>query len=77
MVDFDSPTGKGAVGIVEGKRVALGNAKFLGELGVGVAGLSNQAEELRIDGATAIFMAVDGRVAGVFAIADPVKAFDT
>ena len=73
VVDFDSPTGKGAVGIVEGKRVALGNAKFLGELGVGVTGLSNQAEELRIDGATAIFMAVDGRVAGVFAIADPVK----
>ena len=73
VVDFDSPTGKGAVGIVEGKRVALGNAKFLGELGVGVTGLSNQAEELRIDGATAIFMAVDGHVAGVFAIADPVK----
>ena len=74
VVDFDSPTGRGAVGIVDGKRVSLGNAKFLGELGVNVAGLSDQAEELRKDGATAIFMAVDGNVAGVLAIADPVKA---
>jgi P-type Cu+ transporter len=74
VVDFDSPTGKGAVGVVDGRRIALGNAKFLGELGVDVAGLSDQAEELRKDGATAIFMAVDGKVAGVLAIADPVKA---
>jgi Cu+-exporting ATPase len=72
--DFDSPTGKGALGKVEGKRIALGNAKFLAELGVDVASLSGQAEELRKDGATAIFMAVDGTVAGVLAIADPVKA---
>ena len=74
VVDFNSPTGRGAVGIVEGKGVALGNAKFLDELGVRVTGLSNQAEELRSDGATAIFLAVDGKVAGVLAIADPVKA---
>ena len=72
--DFDSPTGKGALGKVEGKRIALGNAKFLAELGVDVAGLAGQAEELREEGATAIFMAVDGAVAGVLAIADPVKA---
>ena len=57
--DFDSPTGKGALGNVEGKRIALGNAKFLAELGVDVAELAGQAEELRKDGATAIFMAVD------------------
>jgi Cu+-exporting ATPase len=74
VTDFDSPTGRGAVGSVDGKKVALGNAKFLGELGVDVTGLSSQAEELRKDGATAIFMAVDGKVAGVLAIADPVKA---
>jgi Cu+-exporting ATPase len=74
VVDFDSPTGRGAVGSVEGKRIALGNAKFLGELNVDVAGLSDQAEAFRQDGATAIFMAVDGKVAGVLAIADPVKA---
>ena len=73
VTDFDSPTGKGALGAVDGKRIALGNAKFLTELGVNTAALSRRAEELREDGATAIFMAVDGAVAGVLAIADPVK----
>ena len=72
--DFDSPTGKGAVGTVEGKRVALGNARFLDELGIDVASLSKNADTLRHDGATAIFVAVDGSIAGVIAIADPVKA---
>jgi Cu+-exporting ATPase len=74
VLDFDSPTGRGAVGKVDGKRIAIGNAKFLTELNVNVAALGSQAEELRKDGATAIFMAVDGNVAGVLAIADPVKA---
>jgi Cu+-exporting ATPase len=74
VLDFDSPTGKGALGIVQGKRVALGNAKFLGELGVDVATLESKAEELRKEGATAIFMAVDGSITGVLAIADPVKS---
>ena len=74
VADFDSPTGKGALGKVDGKRIALGNAKFLTGLGVETSALSSQAEELRKDGATAIFMAVDGAVAGVLAIADPVKA---
>jgi len=71
--EFDSPTGKGAVGVVEGKRVALGNAAFFGELKIPTAGLNGQADELRHDGATAIFAAVDGKAAGVIAIADPVK----
>ena len=62
--DFDSPTGKGALGTVEGKRVALGNAKFLSELGVDVVTLESKAEELRKEGATAIFMAVDGASPG-------------
>jgi Cu+-exporting ATPase len=74
VTDFDSPTGKGAIGIVEGKRVALGNAKFLGELKTSTGSLAPAAEGLRHDGATAIFVAIDGRVAGVLAIADPVKA---
>ena len=74
VADFDSPVGKGAFGTVEGKRVALGNANFLGELGIHAGALSAKAEELRADGATAIFMAVDKEVAAVFAIADPVKA---
>ena len=71
--DFDSPTGKGAVGTVEGRRVVLGNARFLSELGVDAGNLAGAAEDLRQDGATAIFMALDGKVAGVLAIADPVK----
>jgi Cu+-exporting ATPase len=70
---FDSPTGKGALGTVEGKHIALGNAKFLAELGVNVTVLAARAEELRTDGATAIFMSVDGVVAGALGIADPIK----
>ncbi|QFQ88909.1 heavy metal translocating P-type ATPase [Paracoccus kondratievae] len=73
VADFDSPTGKGALGVVEGKRIPLGNAKFLAEQGVDVAPLADEADRLREDGATAIFMGVDGQVAAIFAIADPVK----
>ncbi|GLS59193.1 copper-translocating P-type ATPase [Methylobacterium haplocladii] len=71
---FDSPTGKGALGTVEGRRVLLGNTKFLAGENVATGDLNAVAEELRRDGATAIFSAVDGRLAGVIAIADPVKA---
>jgi Cu+-exporting ATPase len=71
---FDSPTGKGAVGMVERQRVALGNPRFLAELGVATTPLEPQAEKFRGEGATSIFVAVDGDVAGVIAIADPVKA---
>jgi len=70
---FDSPTGKGVIGMVDGKRVVLGNAKFLSELNIDTAALEADAERLRQDGATAIFMAVDGKASGVIAIADPVK----
>jgi Cu+-exporting ATPase len=71
---FDAPAGKGAVGTIEGRRVAVGNAAFLEELGVGVSALAADAERLRQDGATAIFVAIDGTIAGVLAIADPIKA---
>ncbi|MFL5333562.1 MAG: copper-translocating P-type ATPase, partial [Geminicoccaceae bacterium] len=74
VADFDSPTGKGALGEVDGRRVLLGNARFLAEEGVSTAALGGEAERLRKDGATAIFAGVDGRVAGVIAIADPIKA---
>src|SRR5471032_61810 len=70
---FDSPAGKGVIGMVEGKRLALGNAKFLAELNIDTAALSDEAERLRGDGATAIFLGVNGKLAGVIAIADPVK----
>ena len=71
--EFDSPTGKGATGKVGGKTVALGNASFLSSLGVETRSLNEQAERLRGDGATVINIAVDGKLAGLFAIADPVK----
>jgi Cu+-exporting ATPase len=73
VADFDSPIGKGALGVVEGKHIRLGNAKFLAEQGVDVAPLADQADRLRENGATAIFMGVDGGAAVIFAIADPVK----
>jgi Cu+-exporting ATPase len=73
VADFDSPTGKGAVGLVEGRRITLGNASFLKERGLDPAALEPRADALRRDGATAIFMGVDGQAAGVLAIADPVK----
>jgi len=72
--DFDSPTGKGAVGTIEGRRITLGNARFLGEVGIDTSSLATQADQLRTDGATAIFMGIDSQVAGAFAIADPVKS---
>lgn len=71
---FDSPTGKGAIGVVEDKRIALGNAKFLRELNIDADALTTVADSFRNDGATAIFVAIDGKVAGTIAIADPVKA---
>lgn len=74
VTDFDSPTGKGALGTVEGRRIVLGNDRFLAEHGVDVSSLVQIADELRRDGATAIFMGVDGKPAGAIAIADPVKA---
>jgi Cu+-exporting ATPase len=71
---FDSPVGKGVLGEVGGRRVVLGSGKFLKEQGVDTAALEGEADALRGDGATAIFMGVDGEAAAVFAIADPVKA---
>jgi Cu+-exporting ATPase len=70
---FDSPSGKGAIGVVEGRRVVLGNAKFLAELGIATDSLQSEAERLRGDGATVVFVAIDGAPAGLIAIADPVK----
>jgi Cu+-exporting ATPase len=70
---FDAPAGKGVIGMVEGKRLALGNAKFLSELNIDPQALAKEAERLRADGATAIFLGVNGKLAGVIAIADPVK----
>nr|WP_299016926.1 copper-translocating P-type ATPase [uncultured Caulobacter sp.] len=71
--DFDSPVGKGVVGKVDGRSLAIGSARFLAELGLSTEVLAAQADDLRRQGATAIFVAVDGAVAAALAIADPVK----
>jgi Cu+-exporting ATPase len=70
---FDAPPGQGAIGMVERRRVMLGNAKFLQELGMATTPLEANAERMRRDGATAIFVAIDGKLAGLIAVADPVK----
>ena len=74
VADFGSITGKGVTGKIGGRLVAVGNAALLKDIGVAIAGLESRAEELRREGATAMFVAVDGRPAGVIAVADPIKA---
>jgi Cu+-exporting ATPase len=71
---FDSSSGKGVAGTVDGRKVVLGNRVMMQAAGIDVAALEGPANELRRDGATAIFAALDGKACGVIAIADPVKA---
>ena len=71
---FDSPIGKGVVGTVEEHKLAIGNQRIMSEAGVDTAALTAAADELRKEGATAIFVAIDGKAAGIIAIADPIKA---
>ena len=71
--DFDSPTGKGVIGVVEGKEIALGAERYMRELNVDTTSLHATAEALRGDGATAIYVSVNNEAAGVIGIADPVK----
>jgi Cu+-exporting ATPase len=72
--DFDSPVGKGAHGRADGKRIAIGNADFLASLDIASDALQAKADELRADGATVVFVAIGDNLAGLLAIADPVKA---
>ncbi len=72
--DFDSPVGKGVTGSVEGRKLIIGSHRIMEESGVDVSALTREAEALRGEGATVIFAAVDGRVSGLFAISDPIKA---
>jgi P-type Cu+ transporter len=71
--DFDSPAGKGVAGTIDGRKVTLGNRVMMQAAGIDVADLEGPADELRNDGATAIFVAIDGKASGVIAIADPIK----
>jgi Cu+-exporting ATPase len=72
--DFTSVTGKGVMGVVDGRKLAVGNAKLLQGIGAAGSSLEARANELRRDGATTMFVAVDGRLAGIIAVADPIKA---
>jgi Cu+-exporting ATPase len=72
--DFASRTGKGVTGNVDGRRVALGNLQLLEDLAIDPGPIEAQAEPLRRDGQTVMFVAVDGRVAGLIGVADPIKA---
>jgi Cu+-exporting ATPase len=72
--DFESLTGKGVTGVVEGRRVAVGNVNLIESLGLDAVALRQQADELRRQGQTVVLVAVDGRLAGMLGIADPVKA---
>ncbi|MCC6786804.1 MAG: copper-translocating P-type ATPase, partial [Hyphomonadaceae bacterium] len=70
---FDSPLGKGVIGRVDGRAVIIGRASFLNEHGVSVAEFDGEAQRLRGDGATVVFVALDGAAAGLLAVADPIK----
>jgi Cu+-exporting ATPase len=71
--DFASPSGKGVTGVVERRRVALGNAKFFAERGIATAALQGEAERLRSEGGTVIFVAINDVLSGLIAVADPLK----
>jgi Cu+-exporting ATPase len=74
VADFDAPSGKGVIGTVGGRKIAIGNPAYLAELGVDSASLAQAADAARREGATAVLVAIDGKPAGSIAIADQVKA---
>jgi Cu+-exporting ATPase len=71
---FDSRTGRGVVGEVGGRQVAIGNPKLLEELGASAASLTKIADEMRAEAQTVMFLAVDGKLAGLVGVADPIKS---
>jgi len=71
---FESVTGKGVKGFVDGKAVALGNRALMADLGIDASGLAEAAEKLRTDGQTAMFVSSEGRVIGLVGVADPIKS---
>ena len=74
VTDFDSPVGRGVIGTVEGQVLVLGSSDLLNSHHIDTTDLKDRADELRGDGATVIYMGADGRLVGLFAIADPIKA---
>ena len=71
--EVDQPVGKGITGSIDGRRIVAGNARFMGEQNIPTVELGERADRLRNEGATAIFLGVDGKIAGAIGIADPVK----
>ncbi|HET7840902.1 MAG TPA: heavy metal translocating P-type ATPase, partial [Terriglobia bacterium] len=71
--EFQSFTGEGVTGQVDGQAVALGNHKLFERLGISLGDLAGKAENLRLEGQTAMFVAVGGKAAGLVAVADPIK----
>ncbi len=74
MADFDSSAGKGVLGVVDGRKVLCGNARFLAENGIDASAMDAAADTLRAKAATVTFVGVDARLAGFVGIADPIKA---
>jgi Cu+-exporting ATPase len=72
--DFDAKTGMGVVGQTDGRKIAVGNRKLFEELSIDITELTEKAEELRKDGTTAMFIAIDGQPAGLLGVSDPIKA---
>ncbi|MBG6070687.1 Cu+-exporting ATPase [Polaromonas sp. CG_9.7] len=72
--DFDSASGIGVKGVVGGKSLAIGNTTLMQQLGIDVAPLADRAEQLRSTGASVMHLAVDGQLAGLLAVSDPIKA---
>lgn len=71
---FESLTGRGVTGMIDGRKIALGNRKLIDELGIAPGELPGKAESMRKEGQTAMFVAIDGKAAGILGVADPIKA---
>lgn len=71
--DFDSPNGKGVTGTIDGKKILLGNRLLMEAENVDITAFAEQADQLRTEGATALFAAAEGQICGLLAIADPIK----
>lgn len=71
---FESLTGRGVTGVIDGRKVSLGNLRLIEELGIEPGDLPDRAESMRKEGQTAMFVAVDGKAAGILAVEDPIKS---
>jgi Cu+-exporting ATPase len=74
VADFDAPSGKGVSGVIDRHRVVIGNRRIMSDTEIDTAAFDDEVEHLRTDGGTAVYIGVDGKAAGVVAVADPIKA---